>query len=488
MRKTIKSIIFLMVLILSGCSTELLNPSPKTSLGELQAFDTKDRVVGQVNGMYAFMKSGNYLGGRYQVYNDIRADNFIAKNTNLVTGYSTWNHSVITSTNEVINLWGAVYAAVNAINIFLEGLDTNWKAGTMTGKITDAEYNQFKSEALTLRAMCYFNMLMLYAQPYNKDNGASPGLPLRLKANKTGAENDMARGKVSEVYTQVLADLNAAEPLAIDKYSTDLLNTTRIHKNTIIAFKTRVYLHMGDYAKVQSEAAKIVSAASPFVATTGVPFALNSTFTGVFASPYTTKESIFSMPFTSTDLAGTQNSLAWYHHPSSAESYYLNTAAGSTYSQMNVADTRKMIFVTGSVSNTTVYYSGKFQNFTVQSDYAPVIRYAEVLLNYAEAIVRGGNAVNQKAVDLLNAVRTRSYPTGAYTLTGFTDVKSYLDAMLLERSMEFLGEGLRNMDLLRTLSTIPAKPGVSSIAPGTPTYIWPIPSSELDINKLMTGN
>ena len=146
---------------------------------------------------------------------------------------------------------------------------------------------------------------MLYAQPYNKDNGASPGLPLRLKANKTGAENDMARGKVSEVYTQVLADLNAAEPLAIDKYSTDLLNTTRIHKNTIIAFKTRVYLHMGDYAKVQSEAAKIVSAASPFVATTGVPFALNSTFTGVFASPYTTKESIFSMPFTSTDLAGT---------------------------------------------------------------------------------------------------------------------------------------------------------------------------------------
>ena len=290
MKNTIKSILLLMVLVLNGCSTDLLNPSPKTSLGELQAFDTKDRVVGQVNGMYAFMKNGNYLGGRYQVYNDIRADNFIAKNTNLVTGYSTWNHSVITSTNEVINLWGAVYAAVNAINIFLEGLDTNWKAGTLTGKITEAEYNQFKSEGLTLRAMCYFDMLMLYAQPYNKDNGASPGLPLRLKANKTGAENDLARSKVSEVYTQILADLNAAEPIAIDKYSTDLLNTTRVHKNTIIAFKTRVYLHMGDYAKVQTEAAKIVSATSPFVASTGVPFGLTSTFAGVFATPYTTKE------------------------------------------------------------------------------------------------------------------------------------------------------------------------------------------------------
>ena len=488
MRKTIKSILFLLILVLSGCSTDLLNPNPKTSLGELQAFDTKDRVVGQVNGLYAFMKSGNYLGGRYQVYNDIRTDNFIAKNTNLVTGYSTWNHSVITSTNEVINLWGAVYAAVNAINIFMDGLDTNWKAGSLTGKITETEYNQFKSEALTLRAMCYFDMLMLYAQPYSKDNGTSAGLPLRLKAYKTGVDNDMARSKVSEVYTQVLADLNAAEPLAIDKYTTDLLNTTRIHKNTIIAFKTRVYLHMNDFAKVQTEATKIVSAASPFTAATGVPFALSPTFAGIFATPYTTKESVFSMPFTSTDLAGTQNSLAWYHHPLSAESYYLNASAGSTFSQMNAADARKLLFVTGTVSGSTVYYCGKYTNFTIQADYAPVMRYAEVLLNYAEAIVRGGNSVTQKAVDLLNAVRTRSFASGAYTLASFPDVKSFLDAMLLERSMEFLGEGLRNMDLLRTLTTIPAKPGVSSVAPGSPTYIWPIPSSELDINKLMTGN
>lgn len=194
------------------------------------------------------------------------------------------------------------------------------------------------------------------------------------------------------------------------------------------------------------------------------------------------------MPFTSTDLAGTQNSLAWYNHPSSSESYYLNTAAGSTYTQMNAADARKLMFVTGTVSGATVYYSGKYPNYTVQSDFAPVIRYAEVLLNYAEAIVRGGNTVTQKAVDLLNAVRTRSYPAGAYTLASFPDVKSFTDAMLLERSIEFLSEGLRNMDLMRTLTAIPTKGGVSAIAPNTPTYIWPIPSSELDINKLMTGN
>ncbi len=488
MKNIIKYAIILLAMVTGACSTDMLNPVPVTSLGELQAFDNKDRIVGQVNGMYAKIKDGAFLAGRFQVYNDVRADNFLPKSTNLVTNYATWNHTVVSSTNEVQNLWGAVYSAINAINIFLEGLDAKWTSGALNGIITEAEYNQYKSEALALRAISYFSMLQLYAQPYNKNAGASPGLPLRLKAYKTGVDNDMARSTVAEVYAQILSDLNTAEGLAIDKYSTDLLNTTRIHKNTIIAYKTRVYLHMNDFAKVKTEAAKIVSANAPFVAATGVPFALSSTFAAIWAPPYTSKESVFSMPFTSTNLAGTQNSLAHYHHPSSSESYYLNTAAGSTFTKINDADARKLLFATGTVSGKTEYFCGKYPNFTVQTDYAPVIRYAEVLLNYAEAIVKSGNAVTQQAVDLLNAVRTRSYPEGAYTLADFANVAAFQQALMDERSIEFLGEGIRNMDLLRTLSTIPGKGGVSAIEPNSPTYIWPIPTTELNINKLMTGN
>jgi starch-binding outer membrane protein, SusD/RagB family len=489
MKNIFKGLIIISMFVIGSCSTDLLDPVPKTSLGELQAFDNKERIVGQVNGLYAMVKSGQFLAGRYQVYNDIRAENFLPKSTNLVTGYATWNHSVVSSTNEVQNLWGAVYADINAINIFLEGLDANWTSGKLTGVITDAEYNQYKSEALALRAISYFSMLQLYAQPYNKNNGSSPGLPLRLVAYKTGVDNDMARSSVAEVYTQILKDLNDAEGLAIDKHSTDLLNVTRVHRNTIIAYKTRVYLHMNDFAKVQSEAAKIVSANAPFTAPTGVAFALTPTFAGIWATPYTTKESILSMPFTSTNLAGTQNSLAHYNHPSSSESYYLNEAAGTAFALLNAEDARKKLFATGTVSGKTVYFSGKFTNFTVQSDYAPVIRYAEVLLNYAEAIVRGGNAVNQKAVDLLNAVRTRSFATGAYTVADFANAGAFQTAILNERSMEFLSEGIRNMDLMRTLSTIPGKTGSpATVEPSSPAYIWPIPTTELNINKLMTGN
>lgn len=473
---------------MSGCSKERLDPTPQTSLDERNAFDSKDRIAGQVNGMYARMKVGAFLGGRFFVYNDIRADNFIPKSTNLVTGYATWNHSMLGSRDEVQNLWINIYAANNAINIFLDGLDSNWESGKITSYVTADEYNQYKSEAYALRALCNFYLLQLYAQPYNKDNGASPGIPLRLKAYKIGGENDLERSSVADTYAQILQDLNEAESLAIADYSTPLLRTTRIHKNTIIALKTRVYMHMNNWTAVKAEAAKIVSATAPFKSAIGAPFELSATFAGIWATPYTSTESIFSMPFTSTNLPGTQNALAHYNHPSSSESYYLNESAGSAYSMLDAQDARKLLFQTGTVSKVTRYFVGKWQSYTVQSDYAPVIRYAEVLLNYAEALVRDGGTVTQQAVDLLNAVRTRSYPAGAYALGGFADAAAFYTAILNERNMEFLGEGIRNMDLMRTTSTIPAKGGIAAVAPASASYIWPIPDNEMTSNKLMTGN
>jgi HAMP domain-containing protein len=489
MRNILKITIAFTLLLTIGCSKEFLDPVPQTSLSDLSVFDTKDRVVAQVNGMYTSMKSGAFLGGRFFVYNDVRAENFIPKSSNLVTNFATWNHTEISSTNEVQNLWGAIYASINAINVFQEGLIAAWDAGALAGKITQAEYDQYKSEALTLRAMCYFDLLQLYAKPYNQGNGSNPGVPLRLTAQKSSEGNDLARSTVAEVYTQILKDLNDAEPLAALSYSSDLLNTTRIHKNTIIAFKTRVYLHMQNWANVVTESAKIVSAASPFTASTGVAFALNPLFTKIFETPYTSKESIFSMPMTTTNGPGTQNGLPHYYSYLSSESYYLNTTAGSVYATMDATDARKTsLYLSG-----TNYFITKFPDFTTLTNYCPVIRYAEVLLNRAEALVRAGGAVTQGAVDLLNAVRTRSFPTGAYTVASFAAASDFYTAILLERNMEFLGEGMRNMDLMRLSLPIPAKDGgnmgtVAAIAPSSVGYIWPISAVELSLNKLMTPN
>jgi hypothetical protein len=452
MRKLFKgSIVLILIILAGGCTKDYLEPVPKTNPIDENAFDTKERVVAQVNGMYTQVKSGAFLGGRYFVYNDVRCDNFIPKSSNLVTNFATWNHTVLSSTNEVQNLWAAVYQAINTINLFIEGLESAWNSGILDGKITQAEKDNYRGEALALRAICYFDLL--------------------------------------QVYTQILADLNAAETLAPATYSTALLKTTRIHLNTIIAFKTRVYLHMQNWSAVVTEANRIVSASTPFTASTGVAFALNPSYTAIWLAPYTSAESIFSMPMTTTNNPGTQNGLAHYYNPSSSESYYLVTAAGSAYALMDATDARKTMLRASSGR----YFLNKWPDYTTRTDYAPVMRYAEVLLNLSEAIVRNGGAVTQRAVDLLNAVRIRSFPTGGYTLASFATVQAFFNAVLFERNIEFLGEGLRNMDLMRLSLTIPGKNGgsmgnVAAIPTTSSSYIWPISGIELTFNKLMTSN
>jgi hypothetical protein len=137
------------------------------------------------------------------------------------------------------------------------------------------------------------------------------------------------------------------------------------------------------------------------------------------------------------------------------------------------------------------YFLSKYTHFTTLSDWCPVIRYAEVLLSCAESLVRSGGTVTQAAVDLLNAVRTRSFPTGAYTLASFATVEDFYTAVLQERNFEFLGEGIRSFDLMRLGLDIPEKDGltmgkIGAIPATSSAYIWPIPSGELSLNKLCT--
>jgi hypothetical protein len=246
---------------------------------------------------------------------------------------------------------------------------------------------------------------------------------------------------------------------------------------------------MQNWASVVTESAKIVSSTSaPFTAATGVAFALNPAFATTW-STYTTKESIFSMPMTATDNPGSQNSLPYYYFNTTSESYYLNTAAGTAYAIMNAADVRKSSLILASGN----YFLSKWTDAVSHTNFAPVMRYAEVLLNRAEALVKAGGSVTQEAVNLLNAVRTRSYPAGAYTLASFATATDFNNAVLDERNIEFLGEGIHNMDIMRLGLSIPAKNGgsmgsIPAITPTSPSYIWPIPANELTFNTLMTPN
>ena len=155
------------------------------------------------------------------------------------------------------------------------------------------------------------------------------------------------------------------------------------------------------------------------------------------------------------------------------------------------------INLTGFPRSTTGYPVYKFLEYdngpaTQDGNFssAPLIlfRYAEVLLSLAEARVRSTNSVDAQALALLNAVRGRSNPTGVYTAASFTSASAMANAILLERRIEFLGEGLRNTDLLRLDATIPGKGTIGPVEPNNVLYVWPIPSTELLTNSLIVRN
>ncbi|MDO6429720.1 RagB/SusD family nutrient uptake outer membrane protein [Flavitalea sp. BT771] len=482
MKKYIYQLVILSGLALAAgsCSKAKLNPSSSTGLSDASVFQTKGRIANQVNGLYAAVRSGQFMGGRVPIYNDIRGENFINETGNGVTGLLIWNFTVGGGDTYINNTWNAAYLCINQCNLFLDGMEA-----TGNKVVGDDLAKKYNAEAKFVRALAYYNLLQLYATPYTKDNGASPGLPLRLKGIKGSGFSNLARSTVAEVYNQIISDLNDAESGLPADYGDDATNVVHAHVNTAIALKTRVYLSMGNYDNVITEASKIVPAAAPFKAPSGVANALVSDLGTVFTS-YMTAESIFSLPYTgAAEAPAGQSQLGSYYLPPKDYSsqgsgeYSLNAATGViTDANWKATDVRRNYIFTDTKGKK---WWTKFSSPSPYLDWVPILRYSEVMLSLAEARTRKANAVDAQAVALLNAVRQRSDATTTFAPASATEL---INDILQERNIEFLGEGLRSIDIIRLQQTFPAKGAAVAVAPTSQNYMFPAPSSETAVNTL----
>jgi starch-binding outer membrane protein, SusD/RagB family len=496
MKNVFKLVALALLIIGAGsCQKDKLNPTSPVFVLDNLAFSTPARINSQVFGLYDACKSGAFLGCRMAAFSDIRGEEFINRTQNAVTGLTTWNQSFFNGTNEVNYFWQTGYAVINQCNNFIDGLNANAKV------LNDAKLQaQYEAEARFVRALAYSYLVTLYCRPYAEANGVSRGLPLRLNAEKDLNNNDLAPTNVAGIYAQILKDLDFAEAnLGLISTSnvtptpaasvTTLLNTTRAHRNTAIALKTRIYLAMQRWSDVITEANKIVSTAAPFKSTTGVAHNLMPDIAVTFATPYTSAESIFSFPFSDVDQPGTQNSIAlyWAAAPIGNGEYNLNLTTGVGIAvdtpSFRVADSRRKFI---SKTGTLTYLNGKFATGPINIDYMPILRYAEVLLNLAEATTRSSTTIDARAIALLNAVRQRSDPGVTFAAADFATTDALRNAIWKERRIEFLGEGFRSFDITRNLLPFPAKTGAASVAVTSASYVYPIPASEIAINKLMT--
>jgi hypothetical protein len=115
----------------------------------------------------------------------------------------------------------------------------------------------------------------------------------------------------------------------------------------------------------------------------------------------------------------------------------------------------------------------------------PIIRYADVLLMYAEALNEQG-ANNTDAYAIVNRLRNRA---GLADLTADLSQEQFRDSVHLERRLELAFEGHRRYDLIRTGKLVAAINAQNpSIAIQPHQVIFPIPQNERDVNTKLSQN
>jgi starch-binding outer membrane protein, SusD/RagB family len=515
--------VVMLVLLISSCE-DIIDLKPYSAISDATAFSTPSLVILSVNGMYNGAEIGYYDGGyRGYPFGAAFVEQGEARGEDVVNNASfyqlTYTATYDRTTANNINYWFDCYRLINRANIVIKGVND----AVSKNIITQAQGNIYLGEAYYFRAITHLELMWHFARPYKYTADAShPGVPYREEAydNLNALDAGLAQGRntVAECYQKILADLDFAEANLPTKGTlSGNSKITRATKGAAIAYKTRVCLHMWDWARLKTEAAKLLAL------TGSEAYTITPDPNTPFSSAYSNTESIFSIENSASNNPGVNAAL-----PQMFKRRQLVNISPIIWRNLSwLSDDKRRSQTSGSfvISAGTGLVTNKYKDDVNSTDPAPIIRYAEVLLNLAEAYCRTASmtgAPDATALGYLNQVRNRSLATPAtqaYTAASFADNQALLGAILTERRIEFVCEGRRWPDIHRLqdcpyfpINGIPAKLANASVAAslytlGTPygtnpatekfgvaaipgsdyRFLWPIPQREVDINPTLAA-
>src|SRR5690606_19851871 len=176
------------------------------------------------------------------------------------------------------------------------------------------------------------------------------------------------------------------------------------------------------------------------------------------------------------------------------------------YNIFGANDTRRdATFFTSLVSPTngqTYTFTPRFRKYwdpstitnpTKSNQNVPVIRFAEILLIYAEALNEDNHAPTTEAYNAINQVIRRAYgkpintPDPTVDLAGL-DYNNFREAVYLERRKELMLEFQRWFDLIRTRRMVTEAQKVGKVNASEKNYLLPIPQHDIDLNPALLPN
>lgn len=434
-----------------SCGTEDIEPT----LEQIKAVETSinnlEDLEGLLKGALNRMTPSGYYGRDFIINDEIRGDNVFA-NGNSGRFQTPGLFEYIPSNN--LGIWTSAYGTIAIANIIINTDETS-----IEGESAAIEY--IKGQALIIRALAHFDLLRNYGQQYA--GGGSLGVP--YVTTFKGEDLIPARNSVTEVKTAIYADLENA----FSKMSSSIDDSNEKeypNKFAAKAIESRVALYFKEWSRSENAALLVIN--SGLYSISEAENYLNSFSTDNAAN------SIFELAFSETDRLGS-NSLGFIYK-------------GEVYGDIEVLPVVEGLYEENDVRKTILgYEETKLRNLGKYSalngdDNIPVIRYEEVILNYAEALFEQ-NKTNE-ALAQLNLIPAKRNASSYETIS-----KSIL---LNERRKELIFEGFRFFDLSRSNLPIPVVHSLQNIQNPIPAgdyrYALPIPIIEIDSNSNMIQN
>ena len=469
----------------SSCS-DFLEQNPQTDLSENDFYKTADDILSAVNGVYSSLQEGDIYGNWY-VFGEIPSDNTRNQLSGSVTTQNEFDQFYIDTQNSMIaNFWKAAYKVINRTNTILgriDGIEINTELA-----------NRYKLECKFIRALMYFNLVRVYGD-----------VPLVLKEISISESYDILREPKENVYNQIIADLKEAQDLPVS-YST--AEDGRATQGAAKALLANVYMTLHKYAEAETILAEIINSGR-YSLLENTPGSLNiDGYKNVFSPVnHNSKEGIFEIQF----LKGGYGEGSNYANNFAPENSGTNVVAvggtgGNNIPEMDIYNAYEEGDLRSDFSMSLGYYDNRKNNEWVESRYVckfmdvpyqnndasnnyPVIRYADVILMYAEALNQNGKTA--EACKYLNMTRRRGFgyqttetsPVDLQT----TDKAQFALMVEQERRVELAFENHRWFDLIRTGRAVEVMRS-KGFSLNETNLICPIPQKQIDVNPKLTQN
>lgn len=427
-----------------SCSDDFVELFPANNLSSGEYYQTREDFNAGVIAAYA------KLQGQVGIYFELmewRSDNLdlLAPTAGSQDRFNINKFQETSANVEITNAWANFYNGIFRCNQVISNMpNANFDEQLMS---------QYEAEARFVRALTYFNIVRLWGDA-----------PIVLAPITAEESLSVGRRPVEEVYSVIEDDLVfAVENLPSTYPLSEFGRATSGAAKTLLG---KVYLTQGKFEECINTLNQVLTT-----------YQLLPDVADVFdANNEQNQEIIFSIRF-DKEIQGEGHGL-WF----AVTDISISPLTNKLINAYDANDDRLPLITYQSVDNRLA--PGKFVDEqseatqTFGNDYI-LLRYADVLLMYAEALNAQGYQANGEALNLLNSVRTRA-GLSAYTTTDLPNQSSFKAAILNERFLEFPLEGHRWFDLIRTNTAITEIETGIGVNIQNFQLVYPVPQSEIE--------